>query len=81
MVRVSELLKAGDRAICEGLRRAHIAIGDGGRVLCKEVILWGLIGSPGERSRSWIAAAETPTCKTCVKRAEAAARKAGESDA
>jgi hypothetical protein len=74
---VSDLLKPGDRAICDGLRRAHIAIGDGGRVLCKEVILWGLLGSPGEKSRSWIAGDEVPTCVTCSKRAKAAARKAG----
>lgn len=80
------VLKTGDRATDVILRRAHIireVDGTLAKTLCREVTLWAGVVQPGRGSGSWISVPgqdyDKPTCVTCGKRAEAAARKAGKS--
>lgn len=66
-------LQPGARATADGFRVAHIVrqvTGGLAHVLCREVTLWSAL------DRSRLAGDGVPTCRTCARRAEAAARRA-----
>lgn len=76
---MAELLKAGDRAVANSGRRAHVVREVAGGIaltLCREVSLWAEIGDSGYGYTSRLADVNDSTCKTCEKRAAAAERRA-----